>query len=130
MPHCCTQSRGLDVHQDARAVAYAPEAPDAGATYLGAIGTRPGDLDHLTRKLQSKAKPLVFVDEAGPSGYWRPRDLTMKYLFCGVMALSSIPQEAGDRGTTDRRDALYTRQTTPEFQAQYAIGAWIEGPIS
>jgi transposase len=69
---------GLDVHTDTIAVAYAPEARDADVTYLGAIGTRQCDLDNLIRTLQSKAKPLVFVYEAGPCGYWLYRYLTKK----------------------------------------------------
>jgi hypothetical protein len=39
---------------------------------LGAIGTRQCDIDKLTRTLQSKGAPLVFVYEAGPCGYWLP----------------------------------------------------------
>jgi hypothetical protein len=42
----------------------------AEVTYYGAIGTHQYDIDKLIRKLQSKAKHLVFVYEAGPCGYW------------------------------------------------------------
>jgi hypothetical protein len=60
----------MELHKDSIAVAYV--SPDHGAevTYLGAIGTRQVDLDHLIRKMQSKAKHLIFVYEAGPCGYW------------------------------------------------------------
>ena len=36
-------------------------------TYLGSIGTRQCDIDQLIRKMQSKAKHLVFVYEAAPA---------------------------------------------------------------
>jgi transposase len=97
---------GLDVHKDTIAVAYASKARDADVTYLGTIGTRPCDPDNLIRKLQSKAKQLVFVDEAGPCGSWLYRDLTKRGHVCWVVAPSLIPNKAGARVKTDRRDAV------------------------
>jgi transposase len=47
---------GLDVHQEAIAVAYVAKDPDAEVIYLGPIGTRQADIDQLIRKMQSKAK--------------------------------------------------------------------------
>jgi transposase len=64
------------------------------------------DIDHLIRKMQSKAKYLVFVYEAGPCGYWLYRYLTKKGHDCWVVAPSLIPKKAGDRIKTDRRDAV------------------------
>lgn len=60
---------GLDVHKDSIAVAYTPEERAAEVVSLGAIGTRQCDIDKLTRRLESKGAPLVFVYEAGPCGY-------------------------------------------------------------
>lgn len=60
----------MDVHKDAIAVAYIAKDHDADVIDLGTIGTRHVDLDHLVRKLQAKAPPLVFVYEAGPCGSW------------------------------------------------------------
>src|SRR5207249_11528357 len=60
----------------------------------------------LMRKLQSKAKHLVFVYEAGPCGYGLYRSLTKKDSVGWVVAPSLIPKRAGDRVTTDRRDAM------------------------
>jgi len=97
---------GLDVHQESMAVAYIPEEHGAEVTSLGTIGTRPCDMDHLIRKMPSKAQHLVFVYEAGPCGYWRYRYLTQKGQVCGVIAPSLMPKKAGDRITTDRRDAV------------------------
>ena len=71
--------------------------PDRGAEVvsLGTIGTRQCDIDKLIRKLQSKGTTLVFVYEAGPSGYWLYRYLTGKGLSCHVVAPSLIRRSAG-----------------------------------
>jgi transposase len=97
----------MDVHKDTMAVAYVAKAHDAEVVFLGTIGTRHGDLDHLIRKMQSKANPLIFVYEAGPWGSWLYRDLMKKGDDCWVVAPSVIPQKPGDRVQTDRRDAVH-----------------------
>jgi transposase len=97
---------GMDVHKDTIAVAYVAQDHGAEVTYLGSIGTRQCDIDQLIRKMQSKAKHLIFVYEAGPCGYWLYRYLTKKGYACWVVAPSLIPQKAGDRVKTDRRDAV------------------------
>jgi transposase len=56
--------------------------------------------------MQSKAKQLIFVYEAGPCGYWLYRYLRKKDYDCWVVAPSLIPKKAGDRVKTDRRDAM------------------------
>jgi transposase len=97
---------GLDVHKESIAVAYVAKAHDAEVIFLGTIGTRQADIDQLVRKLQAKAKHLVFVYAAGPCGYWLYRYLTNKGHICWVVAPSLIPKKAGDRVKTDRRDAV------------------------
>jgi transposase len=97
---------GMDVHKESIAVAYVTQDHDAEVTYLGTIGTRQCDIDQLIRKMQSKAKYLVFVYEAGPCGYWLYRYLTKQGHVCYVVAPSLIPKKAGDRVKTDRRDAV------------------------
>jgi transposase len=106
MPQSSTLYIGMAVHQESIAVAYIAQDHGAEVTYLGPIGTRQADIDHLVRKLQSKANHLVFVYEAGPCGYWLYRYLTKKGYACWVVAPSLIPQKAGDRVKTDRRDAV------------------------
>ena len=101
-----TLSIGMDVHKDTSAVADVAKDHDAEVVYLGTIGTRQADMDPLVRKLQAKAKHLVFGYEAGPCGDWLYRSLTKKGHLCWVVAPSLIPQKAGDRVTPDRRDAL------------------------
>ena len=96
---------GMDVHKDSIAVASVAHDHGAEVTYLGTIGTRQADIDQLVRKLQSKAKHLVFVYEAGPCGSWLYRYLSKKGHACWVVAPSLIPKKAGDRVKTDRRDA-------------------------
>jgi len=97
---------GMDVHKDSIAVASIAQEHGAEVIYLGAIGTRQGDIDQLIRKLPSQATPLLFVDEAGPCGYWLYRYLTKKGYDCWVVAPSLIPKKPGDRVKTDRRDAV------------------------
>jgi transposase len=96
----------MDVHKDSIAVAYVAQDHGAEVTYLGVIGTRQCDIDQLIRKMQSKAKHLIFIYEAGPCGYWLYRYLMKKGYDCWVVAPSLIPKKPGDRVTTDRRDAV------------------------
>jgi hypothetical protein len=58
----------LDVHKETLAVAYVAEERGAAVLALGTIGTRPGDLDQLIRKLQAQGQPRPWVDAAGPWG--------------------------------------------------------------
>jgi transposase len=97
---------GMDVHKETIAVAYIAQDHGAEVTYLGTIGTRQCDIDQLVRKMQAKAKHLIFVYEAGPCGYWLYRYLRKKDYDCWVVAPSLIPKKAGDRVKTDRRDAV------------------------
>jgi len=97
---------GMDVHKETIAVAYVAQEHGAEVIYLGTIGTRQCDIDHLVRKMQSKAKHLIFVYEAGPCGYWLYRYLTKKGYDCWVVAPSLIPKKSGDRVKTNRRDAV------------------------
>jgi transposase len=105
MPHSPTLFVGWDVHQDAIAVAYAPEERGAEVVFLGTIGPRQCDSEKRMRTLTSKATQLVFVYEAGPCGSWLYRDLTKQPLLCWGVAPSLLPKPAGARVTPDRRDA-------------------------
>ena len=105
MTQSTTLSVALDVHQDAIAVADVAQEPGAAVTALGTIGPRQGDLEQVIRQLHSQAPPRIFVDDAGPWGYGLSRYLTPKGHGCWVVAPSLMPQTAGDRVNTDRRDA-------------------------
>ena len=74
--------------------------------FLGTVGTRQCDIDKRIGKLQAKGKQLHFVYEAGPCGYWLYRSRTKKQLTCWVVAPWQIPQKAGDRVKTARREAV------------------------
>ena len=113
MSQARTLFMGMDVHQDSIAVAYVAQDHGAEVMYLGAIGTRQGDLDQRLRKMPSQAKHLIFVYEAGPCGDWLYRYLTKQGDDCWVVAPSLLPKKAGDRVKTDRRDAVHTRPLGP-----------------
>src|SRR5262245_12626203 len=106
MTHTNTLDIGLDVHKASIAVAYVAQDHGAEVTYLGTIGTRQCDIDHLIRQLHSTCQHWVCVYEAGPCGSWLYRDLTKKGAECWVVAPSLMPKKAGDRVKTDRRDAV------------------------
>jgi transposase len=102
----------MDVHKETIAVASVAQDHGADVTYLGTIGTRPCDIDHLVRKMQSQAQHLIFVYEAGPCGYWLYRYLMKKGYDCWMVAPSLIPQKPGDRVQTDCRDAVHLARLT------------------
>jgi transposase len=105
MPQARLLYVGLDVHTESIAVAYVPQDHGAEVVALGTIGTRQGALDQLIRPLHSKATALVCVYAAGPCGYGRYRDLTQPGQDGWVVAPAFMPNKAGHRGNTDRRDA-------------------------
>jgi hypothetical protein len=95
----------MDVHKEAIAVSSVVQDYGAEVVSLGTIGTRQCDLDTLIRRLHSKATHLLFVYEAGPCGYRLYRDLTKTGHDCWVVVPSFSPKNAGERVTTDRREA-------------------------
>ena len=92
---------GLEVHNDSIAVAYVAEDHGAEVISLGTIGTPQADPDQLTRKLQSKAKHLVFVYEAGPCGYWLYRYLRKKRL--RLLGRGTLSDSEKSRGSGKNR---------------------------
>ncbi|HEY3597107.1 MAG TPA: IS110 family transposase [Paraburkholderia sp.] len=95
---------GLDVHKDSITVAYAIGTGEV--EVLGRIGTTKTDIDRLCKRLQSKARHVCVVYEAGPCGYGLYRQLIQKGFDCMVCAPSLIPRKPGERIKTDRRDAV------------------------
>jgi hypothetical protein len=104
-----TQSRtrfvGMAVHQETMAVASGAQEPGADVTSLGTMGTRQGAMAHRLRTRPSQAQPLLCLSEAGPWGAWRSRSRQKQDEDGGVVAPSLRPTQAGERVTTDRRDA-------------------------
>ena len=97
---------GMDVHKESIAVASVAHAHGADVTFLGTIGTRQCASASLLRKMPSKATHLIFVSAAGPCGSWLSRYRTKQDDACGVVAPALLPQKPGDRGKTDRTDAM------------------------
>jgi hypothetical protein len=80
-------------------VAYALSAGEVGV--FGKIGTTQADIDRLCKRLQSKARRVNVVYEAGPCGYGLYRQLIQKEFDCMVCAPSLIPRKPG--GVTERK---------------------------
>ena len=95
---------GLDVHKDSITVAYALGTGEV--ELLGKVGTTKTDIDRLCKRLQSKARHVRVVYEAGPCGYGLYRQLVQKGFDCMVCEPSLIPRKPGERVKTDRRDAI------------------------
>ncbi|MFM0069322.1 IS110 family RNA-guided transposase [Paraburkholderia aspalathi] len=104
MEHDSTVYVGLDVHKESITVAYATGMGEV--ELLGKIGTTRADIDRLCKRLQSKARCVHVVYEAGPCGYGLYRQLAGKGISCMVCAPSLIPKKPGERVKTDRRDAV------------------------
>lgn len=97
---------GLDVHKASISVAIA-EAGRHEPEFRGEIPNEPKAIDTLVRQLSQRfdGQPLLFSYEAGPCGYGVYHQVQASGHDCEVVAPSLIPQRAGDRVKTDRRDA-------------------------
>ncbi|MGF6813081.1 transposase [Paraburkholderia sp. Clong3] len=104
MEHNSTVYVGLDVHKESITVAYSIDAGEV--ELLDKIGTTPAEIDRLCKRLQSKARRVCVVYEAGPCGYGLYRRLVEQGFECMVCAPSLIPRKPGERVKTDRRDAI------------------------
>jgi transposase len=94
---------GLDVHKETIAVAVCDS--EGRATSLGTIPNGPDPVARLMRRLREKATLRVCY-EAGACGYVLYRQLLQMGIDCIVVAPSLIPQKAGDRVKTDKKDAM------------------------
>jgi transposase len=96
---------GMDVHKDSIDVATGDDAAGE-VRHYGAIGGDMASVSKLARKLESTAKVLVFVYEAGPCGFGIYRMLRGRGHECWVVSPGMTPRSNADRVKTDRRDCL------------------------
>ena len=95
---------GLDVHKDTIVIAIAEEGPAVPSV----LGTFAHDVPKVVKqlgKLVSDVSLLRVCYEAGPTGFGLCRRLQAAGIECVVVAPSLVPQQAGARVKTDRRDA-------------------------
>ena len=94
---------GLDVHKETISISVC-EAGREASQFRGTIRHDVPALLKVLRKLGAPATQLVAY-EAGPTGYGLYRRLVEHGYACQVVAPSLIPQRAGERIKTDRRDS-------------------------
>src|SRR5579864_3977290 len=93
---------GLDVHAQSISAAV---SDDQSTISLGVVEPYVENVIKVLKKL-GPAEQLMVVYEAGPTGYSLCRGLRSRGYRCEVIAPTLVPQMAGDRVKTDRRDAI------------------------
>jgi transposase len=92
---------GLDVHKESIAIAVA----DGQGGEPSTLSTIPNDSRVLLKQLRKLGR-VKCCYEAGPTGFGLQRELSANGIDCIVVAPSLVPQRAGERVKTDRRDAI------------------------
>lgn len=118
---------GLDVSKAKIAVAIADEGRND-PRFWGIVEHTKERIVKLLQQLQGSGESRVELEvcyEAGPTGYMLHRWLLESGISCTVVAPSLIPQRAGDRIKTDKRDALRLAQL---FRAGELTGVYIPSP--
>ena len=94
---------GMDVHK--ATISFAVRYPD-GTEAEGQTANNPTSVHRLLRQVGAKAPDGVLACyEAGATGFVLQRQCESEGVVCDVIAPSLIPQKAGDRVKTDKRDA-------------------------
>lgn len=97
---------GCDVHAETINLVGAEPGRNGSIESLGVIANQEVTIRKKIRKLQSKYKNIEVCYEAGPCGYTLYWQLLSMGVNCEVIAPTLIPQKAGDKVKTDRRDAM------------------------
>jgi len=119
-----TRYVGLDVHKDTISVAIAEPGREGEVRYHGTIANSEPAIRKLVKKL-GPAEELRCCYEAGPCGYVLYWQLTKLGVDCTVVAPSLIPERAGDRVKTDRRDA---EKLARLHRSGELVGVWVPDP--
>lgn len=112
---------GLDVHKETIVIAVADSGREAATVFKTVIH----DVTRLKKELSILARGdrrLQICYEAGPTGFGLQRALQEAGYSCLVVAPSLVPQKAGVRVKTDRRDACKLAQ---HLRAGDLVGIWV-----
>ena len=117
---------GLDVHKDSITVAYATGLDDV--ELFGKIGTTQTAVDRLCKRLQSKARHVHVVYEAGPCGYGLHRRLIEKGFDSMVCAPSLIPRKQDNCQVAASLSVAPDEEGRPVAYQLYLPREWTDDP--
>lgn len=96
-------SIGLDTPKLKNSVAVSAGARNGEVRFFGDNSSEPAS---MVNTLSRRGAKVHFCYEAGPTGYCLYRQIVEPGHDCVVVAPSLVPKRAGDRGKTNRRDAM------------------------
>src|SRR2546425_10822282 len=115
----------FDTSKLRNAVAIADAGRAGEIRFLGEIENSGAATAKLVRKLAARYERLTFCYEAGPTGYGLYRQIQGLDHAWIVGAPSLIPKKPGDRGKTNRRDAVNLVEL---LRAGELTAVWASGP--